>query len=758
MAGYCSDEEIHRLLDALGFDETICYMKQSLVQAHESVKNVFVGPKASVIHTGSSAEGFSGEYYSKLSQSDFDIMISFNFLLYIANEDQLRSDVKTDIPFVARVSHDKVPPGYAKLEPIIDEEVALTSSLVVRVDNRLFVSSSSALSTLMPSHRLLVGKIGREEEEKVQFVRHGPASSVVVQSEEEGFAKRDVVCGFCCQFWPKCAQKWVTRDREWPAREVVVTAAKKGCHLVPTGFPGSKTEHLEWRYSFAKAEREIMWLFNDCQRKCYALLKILNKEIVAIQFDTEILTSYHVKTAMLWVLEEIPSSEWEGKNLFDGVRICMAKLMTFVRSRLCPHYFIDDANLFGRDIFTEDICNQLINILDSILDDTPSALSRCPTFQNFAHDITSIDVDFLHRCHVGFQWFKMCSIQLDELVSMSGGRYLRDMMDHYKVNKTMAFNVRVHDELNGTNSNSIQELFARPFVLLNHVFLGILHHIEVTKMVAVDDEDFEIRNLYIEDARKNFVKGATGNDVTSKLRMACFELVMKNYELADKILRDISCENTCNIYRRDKEIGSTMAKFEKIIFKFISELITKKSKVRVNAKKMEDFIERAYHKAQVVLKCHTKTINPSNDLGGNFLDFLSKRSWLTDIVLLPEEIDCVPFPFQLQLASLRDAQPKFVSYHLKIFALALRSIAYMARGDLEAAKLFVEEMSSALRHIRQEYQSLTLNLIGNLSLKMGNVDIAWQTAVQACFVHSTDPVSAKWLVAMIISKKFQEME
>lgn len=82
---------------------------------------------------------------------------------------------------------------------------------------------------------------------------------------------------------------------------------------------------------------------------------------------------------------------------------------------------------------------------------------RCPTFQNFAHDITSIDVDFLHRCHVGFQWFKMCSIQLDELVSMSGGRYWRDMMDHHKVKKTMAFNVRVHDELNGTNSYSIQE-------------------------------------------------------------------------------------------------------------------------------------------------------------------------------------------------------------------------------------------------------------------------------------------------------------
>lgn len=241
MAASRPDQDINKWIDALGFEKSICRRRQAKVLAHERVKNAFVDPKVSVIHTGSSAEGFCGEYYSKLSRSDFDVMVSFNKLLYIVDEDKSRADVDTNIPFVARVCHDDVYPGYTKLETIIEEEVALTSGLVVKVDNRLFVSSSAALTTLMPSHRQIVGHHHREEEvDKVQFERHGPASSVTVESNEEGYAKRDVVCGFRCQFWPKCAQKWITRNRKWPTRASVIEASELGCHLVPTGFPGSK--------------------------------------------------------------------------------------------------------------------------------------------------------------------------------------------------------------------------------------------------------------------------------------------------------------------------------------------------------------------------------------------------------------------------------------------------------------------------------------------------------------------------------------
>lgn len=595
MAAGIPDQDINKWLDALGFEKSICRMRQAKVLAHERVKNAFVDPKVSVIHTGSSAEGFCGEYYSKLSRSDFDVMVSFNKLLYIVDEDKSRADVDTNIPFVARVCQDDVHPGYTKLEPIIEEEVALTSGLVVKVDNRLFVSSSAALTTLnMPSHRQIVGHRHREEEvDKVQFERHGPASSVTVESKEEGYAKRDVVCGFRCQFWPKCAQKWITRKRKWPTWASVKEASELGCHLVPTGFPGSKTEELEWRYSFVKAERNVMWLFNDCQRKCFALLKILNKEMIACHFDAETLTSYHFKTTLLWVLEETDESDWSERTLLNCVKACLSKLMTFMKSRHCPHYFIEHANLFDRDIFNEETCEKLSNILDSVLEDPFTAIRNCSTFHTFNSDVTVKDFDFLHRCHMGFQWFMMCYRQLDELVSILGDRYWRVMMNHYKTNKTMAFNIRVFNELQAMADNPIHELFSRPFVRVNHIFLGILNHIDVTKMNPIDEEDFEIQHLYIDDAREHFVKGATGNEVIAKLRLANFEFMMKEYNQVEEILHEIVFENT--LFGRDKEFARKMSKLEKLFLETISDAFDRRS-VAEQTKDIERnfFIGRAY--------------------------------------------------------------------------------------------------------------------------------------------------------------------
>lgn len=91
MAASRPDQDINKWMDALGFEKSICRRRQTKVLAHERVKNAFVDPKVSVIHTGSSAEGFCGEYYSKLSRSDFDVMVSFNKLLYIVDEDKSRA-------------------------------------------------------------------------------------------------------------------------------------------------------------------------------------------------------------------------------------------------------------------------------------------------------------------------------------------------------------------------------------------------------------------------------------------------------------------------------------------------------------------------------------------------------------------------------------------------------------------------------------------------------------------------------------------
>lgn len=111
------DQEINKLLDALGFEKSVCHIRQNMVAAQELTKNACLDSEFSCIYTGSLAEGFSGNYYSKISRADFDFMLIFNRFPYIVDEDKTRDDAPK-LPLVARVCHDSVRQGYAKLELI----------------------------------------------------------------------------------------------------------------------------------------------------------------------------------------------------------------------------------------------------------------------------------------------------------------------------------------------------------------------------------------------------------------------------------------------------------------------------------------------------------------------------------------------------------------------------------------------------------------------------------------------------------------
>ena len=62
----------------------------------------------------------------------------------------------------------------------------------------------------------------------------------------------------------------------------------------------------------------------------------------------KILSSYHVKTLMLWACELQPRSLWaEDLNV---VRVCtklLCMLALWLNDVQCPHYFISNCNLIG---------------------------------------------------------------------------------------------------------------------------------------------------------------------------------------------------------------------------------------------------------------------------------------------------------------------------------------------------------------------------------------------------------------------------
>jgi len=147
--------------------------------------------------------------------------------------------------------------------------------------------------------------------------------------------------------WPLAAREWAFRVRRfiWPTVELKKFILQHGCHLVPKGNPESPNKHLEWRWSFSLAEKLLLRTFNTTQVQCFFLLRMLvfyviNPEVI------ETISSYHVKTIMLHMVENTHPTEWTKEKLSLCFVGCLQKLLQCLEDGALPHYFIPSHNLF----------------------------------------------------------------------------------------------------------------------------------------------------------------------------------------------------------------------------------------------------------------------------------------------------------------------------------------------------------------------------------------------------------------------------
>ncbi|XP_052077025.1 uncharacterized protein LOC127715047 [Mytilus californianus] len=155
-----------------------------------------------------------------------------------------------------------------------------------------------------------------------------------------------------CKLWITPAKQWVTRsNNSWPRFDVKQAIVNHGVLFVPVGVKESSQEDLEWRISFSVGEKLLMYSFTHTQLLCYALLKILLKDVIALYIDCqELLCSYFMKTILFWISEELPPSIWKPENLISCFMRCFRRLIYCVEYKVCPHYFIPENNLFEKKI------------------------------------------------------------------------------------------------------------------------------------------------------------------------------------------------------------------------------------------------------------------------------------------------------------------------------------------------------------------------------------------------------------------------
>ncbi|VDI23865.1 Hypothetical predicted protein [Mytilus galloprovincialis] len=191
---------------------------------------------------------------------------------------------------------------------------------------------------------------------------HGPCISTTTENMDLAWCLK-------CDKWISQAKQWIIRSRTtWPPLDLISKIISCGVLLVPIGYKGSSNEILQWRISFSVGEKCLIFAFNHIQLLCYALLKIMIKEIVEKHTDLKsLLCSYFVKTLMFWISEESDPSMWRPDKIIPCFMACLKRLIYCVEYSTLLHYFIPENNLFYLR-FDFDKKDKMISILKNLFE------------------------------------------------------------------------------------------------------------------------------------------------------------------------------------------------------------------------------------------------------------------------------------------------------------------------------------------------------------------------------------------------------
>lgn len=146
----------------------------------------------------------------------------------------------------------------------------------------------------------------------------GPAVNVSAFVREGGGAMFDMALCLSFPYWPAVANDWITRHRPsgWPSPELVSLIVKDGCALVPVS-PLRSLTGLEWRISFSSCERKLAQSLSNCQKGCFLIVKGIWRHFLKHPSKKGV-QSYHLKTAMFWVCEEVSPADWRKDKIGVG--------------------------------------------------------------------------------------------------------------------------------------------------------------------------------------------------------------------------------------------------------------------------------------------------------------------------------------------------------------------------------------------------------------------------------------------------------
>ncbi|KAK3592632.1 hypothetical protein CHS0354_034706 [Potamilus streckersoni] len=482
---------LSRVLDTVGLREDIRWQKINMwIQTQNMVSAIY----ASGPFMGSQAEAST----TPGLQSDIDTIIPLPYTII--------QNLESWVPQVQNllvVSDAQTPPGYVKLQG-----VALDLPLLMynTTYNEMKVDRDGRS---VCCHDLLKYPGTRW--------RHGPAGTYIIGIS----LSIDYVYAMRLHTWPYHASEWLTRIRRhnWPSQKTIDLIQQTGALLVPVGHKHSPEKHLEWRLSISFGEKLLVWLFNSTQYKCYILLKIINKSFIKPIVGDDVLSSYHCKTCIFYLIESTPTDMWQPENLLICLELCLRLLYSWIEAETCPNYFIPDENMFQCKVYCH-VQGRLFCVLRNLLSQEGRYLAR-------------ISCD-----NIGEKLVRTCQSPLMELE-----------IENYDVGAVMLISVlcqliavhhliRVPRTLDRLLSSQVLGLDMQ--TVLWKFYCSIIGSKLASKSLSRESPDQQGLDM----AQELLLWGSSSDVASGKLKLASFYLALDNLDVTEDVLNEIHAKYT----------------------------------------------------------------------------------------------------------------------------------------------------------------------------------------------------------------------
>ena len=407
------------MCDEVVGSEKVVNSRRQFFSVFDDVCNHCGDTKWHTISSGSKAEGLN------LPGSDFDVMcINKNIHVY-EPEDVLSNchDLKTKPALV--LDFDNAVAGFTLLR--IYDVRQWSKELIDIYKNRLVLSNST--------WKRVMGVTG--------CVINGPCFSDQLGIMDRAFSLKYTK-------WPSEAVQWIERSRlcGWPPESLINNIVQGGVLLVPIGSKSDsqKDNPFEWRISFSVPEKMLIYSWNHSQIICYALLKLLLKEVIKKNENVDkLFCSYFLKTVIFWLSEELEQNVWTPHNLLNCFMLCLKRLIYWITYRYLPNYFIPQHNMIYRRIPGQSR-DELLSLFHSLYDMGWGCIMLCDSLRHFfSSEISLNSARNLRNIYTEFEKavFPLLGILQDDMCSYEYPLHLCMRRCYIKIkNRKLHFNTR----------------------------------------------------------------------------------------------------------------------------------------------------------------------------------------------------------------------------------------------------------------------------------------------------------------------------